>query len=147
MMISCGFIKKLNEITYCMVSKSIPRIPESGHLRNTKTTCPMMKQMPTNTFHPRSGLGPGLNLLIINPDNKNPNIIPINVMGAIKKNNKKITFNIYGLIYKAKLIFLTLNNFIPQQIYAIILYYVNRNEKFTFCLVSNTEIVFDNKLC
>lgn len=68
-----------------MVSKSTPRIPASEHPKNIKDTCPATKQMPTNTFHARSGLGPGLNLLITNPDNKNPNTIPISDTGPEKQ--------------------------------------------------------------
>ena len=69
--------------THCIVVKSIPRIPTSVQPRNMNAICPRTKQMPTITFHARSGLGPGLNLLIINPDNKNPNTIPTNDMGPV----------------------------------------------------------------
>lgn len=37
--------------------------------------------MPTNTFHANNGLGPGLNLLMINPESKNPNTIPTSDIG------------------------------------------------------------------
>lgn len=69
--------------THCTVSKSTPRIPESVQPRNINNICPTAKQIPTNTFHARSGLGPGLNLLITNPDNRNPNTIPAIDMGPM----------------------------------------------------------------
>lgn len=67
-----------------MVFKSMPRIPASVHPKNIKDTCPATKQMPTSTFHPRSSLGPGLSLLITNPENKNPNTIPTSDTGPKK---------------------------------------------------------------
>lgn len=58
----------------------------------------MTKHIPTNTFHPRRGLGPGLNLLIITPDNRNPNTIPNNDTGPIESNEKKNTYVFYRII-------------------------------------------------
>lgn len=72
-----------------MVSKSMPRIPASVHPKNIKDTCPATKQMPTSTFHARSSLGPGLNLLITNPDNKNPSTMPTSDMGPEKYQEAK----------------------------------------------------------
>jgi len=69
--------------THCIVFKFTPRIPASVQPRNMNNICPKTKQIPTSTFHARSGLGPGLNLLIINPDNKNPNTIPTRDMGPV----------------------------------------------------------------
>lgn len=53
-----------------------------------KLICPKTKQIPTKTFHARSGLGLGLNLLIMNPDKSNPITILISDIGPIimKKN-------------------------------------------------------------
>lgn len=81
------FIKRRKfKDTHCKVSKFTPRIPELSQPINMNDICPRTKQIPTNTFHARSGLGPGLNLLITNPDNRNPNTIPTSDIGPVNSN-------------------------------------------------------------